>query len=99
MISAVFCATGLLASALTNTPVVAAFGGLVFNLLLFDLPSRRGLLDSELWRGLVDSLDLREYIGTFASGVVDTAALVLFAAWTAMVLFLATRTVESRRWR
>jgi ABC-2 type transport system permease protein len=99
LISAVFCATGLFASALTSTPIVAAFGGLVFNLLLFDLPSRRGLIDSDVWRGLVDSLNLGEYIGTFASGVVDTAALVLFVAWTAMILFLATRAVESRRWR
>lgn len=99
LISAVFCATGLLASAMTNTPIVAAFAGLVFNLLVFDLPSRRGLIDADVWRDLVDSLNVAEYLGYFANGVVDTAALVLFVAWTAMLLFLATRLVESRRWR
>jgi hypothetical protein len=40
-----------------------------------------------------------EQMEDFALGLVDLRPLVLYASGTALVLFLTTRIVESRKWR
>jgi hypothetical protein len=40
-----------------------------------------------------------EQMEDFALGLVDVRPLVLYASGTALVLFLTTRIVESRKWR
>ena len=37
--------------------------------------------------------------GSFTMGSLDTAHLAFFLVWTAFFVFLATRLLESRRWR
>lgn len=50
--------------------------------------------------GLLANMDaVRHFQRSFQRGILDTAELVFFLSWTAFFLFLATRSLEARRWR
>lgn len=98
--SALFCAIGLFASSLTSTPVVAACAAVVFSLVVVLAPMLALLTDAAWLRAAVARVDVRAHLQeSFLLGLVDSAHVVFFAAWTALFLFLATRAVEARRWR
>ena len=98
--SGLFCAIGLFASSLTNTPVLSAFAAVLINLAIVIAPLL-GQLHDERWihRALerVDVLD--HHRSSFLLGVLDSSYVVFFVAWTALFLFLTVRTLETRRWR
>lgn len=100
--STLFCAVGMVASALSSTPLLAAFLGFVFNLMLLVLPIAAGSLGGEiggLLVGLGERLNIPLHLQTsFMRGAFDTADVFFFGAWTALFLFAAVRLVEARRW-
>lgn len=101
-VSALFAALGLVASALSSTPLVAATLAIIANLFVVFLPilahGARGLAP-ELLGGAAQWVDVKAHMqGSFLTGAIDTGHLVFFAAWTFALLFLAVRVVESRRW-
>jgi len=101
--SALFCALGLVSSAASGTPLVAAFLATVVNVLVLVGPiflrSVHGVARGPLlWIAMRIDV-LARFQQSFMTGALDTAHLVFFVAWTAAVLFLAVRLVESRRWR
>lgn len=97
--SALFCAIGLLSSAGFGTPILAAFVGLIANIIVLLLPMLARLAARDWVREAVDLVNVSAHFDTFLRGVVDTSALVFFVVWTAVLLFLATRLIEVRRWR
>lgn len=103
LVSGLFVSIGLLWSAATSTPLLAAFLALLTNLaLVFLVPlasrSLRGL-PADLVQSVVDRVDVVSHLqSSFLRGVLDTGHLAFFLAWTAALLFLAVRVVESRRW-
>lgn len=102
LVSALFSALGLVASALFATPLLAAFMAILLNIALFGLPflarSWRGPLFERL-STLLERLDLLAHFqGSFLAGALDSTHVLFFLAWTAAALFLAVRVVESRRW-
>ncbi|HUR28864.1 MAG TPA: ABC transporter permease [Planctomycetota bacterium] len=101
--SALFCGIGLVASAGTSTPLLAAFLAFVANIVLLLLPFLKDLAGAspENWRGAVfRRIDVISRLrGSFTMGVIDSSHVVFFLVWTAFCVFLATRLVESRRWR
>lgn len=103
LISALFCAIGLVASAGTSTPILAAFLAFVFNVGLLSLPSLGGYFGVERDHWLVSALAqldvLAHYQTSFLVGLLDTRQVVFFVAWIAFFVFLATRILETRRWR
>ena len=103
LVSTLFCAIGLVASAGTSTPLLAAFLAFVFNVVLLLLPFLAQLLGAlpDNWRGAFSRrIDVIARVqGSFTMGVIDSSHVVFFVAWTAFCVFLATRLVESRRWR
>jgi ABC-2 type transport system permease protein len=102
LVSALFSALGLIASALFATPLLAAFMAILVNIALFGLPFlartwRGGVL--EHLAGFFEHIDLLAHFqGSFLAGALDTTHVLFFVAWTAAALFLAVRLVESRRW-
>ncbi|MEZ5976047.1 MAG: ABC transporter permease [Planctomycetota bacterium] len=56
---------------------------------------------AEAWLGnAIESMDVLKHFGqSFLPGVFDSAELVFFLTWTGFFLFLAIRSLESRRWR
>ncbi|MCY2961492.1 MAG: ABC transporter permease [Planctomycetota bacterium] len=98
--SALFSAIGLCASAMTSTPIVAAFGAIVLNLVFVTAPLLAGLSDQTWVRAAVARVDVIDHHkGSFLAGVLDTSYVAFFAAWTAFFVFVAVRAVEARRWR
>lgn len=100
--SMLFCAVGMVASALSSTPLLAAFLGFIFNMMLLLLPIAAGTLGGEvgaLLVGLGTRLNVFLHLQTsFMRGAFDTADLFFFLAWTGLFLFAAVRLVEARRW-
>ena len=93
-------AVGLLTSALTKNQVVAALMSFAVLFLLlvvvgFWLP---GLASGDR-ATFLKAVSPQEHMADFARGLVDVRPLVLYASGTALVLFLTTRVVESRKWR
>ena len=102
-VSALFCAIGILWSALSSTPLLAAFLALLTNLtLVFLVPLlQRSLLGipRAAVRAVVEKIDVVAHLqSSFLRGVIDSGHLAFFFAWTAAILFLAVRSIESRRW-
>ena len=53
----------------------------------------------DVWQKLLTHINVLEHFEDFAKGVFDTSSLVYFVSGTAFFLFLAAKTLESRRWR
>lgn len=101
LVGGLFVAIGLAASALSDTPLVAAFLASVVNLAFFfgTKLASGARARSELVDAVFAKLDVTAaYQGSFQTGALDSAHVVFFLAWTAAFLFLAVRLVESRRW-
>lgn len=93
-----FTAVGLLCSALTDSPLLAAFSCFV----LLVLSSLGGVLADGARTAageLAGRLSVLQQLRPFTQGVVDSGALVHVLAVTAGLLFLTQRVLESRRWR
>jgi ABC-2 type transport system permease protein len=104
LLSGLFCALGLVASALTATPLVAAFLGFALNLVIvFVVPRLDFFLPNwkpETLEALTHRIDVvARYAQSFQKGIFDSADLGFFAVWTALALFVCVRLVETRRWR
>ncbi len=101
-VSGLFSAIGLICSALSGTPLLAAFLAILSNLVLFMVPTgarmARGVLhEPALW--IADRIDVRAHFdGSFQTGALDSSHVLFFVVWTALGVFLAVRIVESRRW-
>jgi ABC-2 type transport system permease protein len=99
---ALFSAVGLFASALSGTPLLAAFLATLANLALVFLPFASGGVHGFAPR-VFDWIARRVNVigafqGSFLTGALDSAHAVFFLAWTGVFLFAATRAVEARRW-
>jgi len=98
--SGLFVGVGLFASSITSTPIVAAFGAIVLNLVFVTAPLLAGLSDQPWVRRAVASVDVIDHHkGAFLTGVLDTSYVVFFVSWSGFFVFLAIRAVEARRWR
>ena len=97
-----FLALGCFASALTRSQMAAAMIAFVLGVSLFSF----GFLAKAVpagaleWEAQVISyLNLFDQMDDFARGVVDTRAVIFYASFTFLFLFLTLRLVESRRWK
>jgi ABC-2 type transport system permease protein len=103
LVSALFSAIGLLCSAGTGTPLLAAFLAFVGNVALLSLPFLPGLLelpDDHLAYRIVAELDvIAHFQSSFLMGVLDSRHVVFFLVWTGFFVLLAARILEARRWR
>jgi len=97
--SSLFCALGLLFSALTSTPLLAAYLGVVTNLTILVVPFLVAAAGSNWLGTIVKPIDvIAHFQSSFLIGVLDTGVVVFFLAWTAAFLFLSARVLEARRW-
>jgi ABC-2 type transport system permease protein len=103
LVSGLLVAIGLVCSALSSTPLIAAFLATVANIVVVFLPTLAGNLrgaPGELVAAVVSRVDVMAHLqGSFMTGALDSAHVVFFLAWIGALLFLAVRIVESRRWR
>ena len=102
LVSALFSAVGLAASALSSTPLLAAFLATLANVVLVFLPllgsTARGVRAETLKRALGKLDVMSHFQGSFQTGALDSAHLVFYVAWTGVFLFLTVRLIERHRW-
>jgi ABC-2 type transport system permease protein len=97
LMGAMFLAVGLFASSLTENQIVAAV--VAFGILLtFWIVGWTAEFAGGSLGAVLTHLSILEHNDTFAKGVLDTKDVIYYVNFTALALFLAQRSLESRRW-
>ncbi len=101
LFGAFFISFGGLASAMTESQMVAAMLSLLMGMALFALSYVAGPgFSGGSWQEQVMSrFGFFEQMQEFAHGVVDTRSVLLLLSLTFFFMFLTLRVVESRRWK
>jgi ABC-2 type transport system permease protein len=92
-------AIGVLASAVTQNQVVAAVFAFVINLVLWVISAAGQVAGSSVVTQVLNQMGFFEHTLNFWRGVIDTNDMVYFVSVMALALFIATRVLETRRWR
>lgn len=98
LMGGLFVSVGLLVSSVTKNQVVAAVIGIVFLIILWVVGFLSSYGDGWFYEAL-------RYAGTFdhwesfTKGIVDTRDVIYYLSFTALILFITVRNVESRKWR
>ncbi len=91
-------AVGMLASSLTSNQIVAAV--VAFGItLLFTVIDRVSTVLTGTVATILDQFSLTTHYDAFSRGVIATNDVAYYLVLTFVFLFLATRSLESRRWR
>lgn len=99
LLGALFIATGVLASALTENQIVAAFVSFGLLLLVWLLGGVGSVLGDSPAGAILSYLSFIEHYDRLVRGLVDTKDLVYYLSGLVLMLFLAHRVVESQRWK
>lgn len=98
-IGALFLAAGVFASALSRNQIVAALATFAMLMVFFSFGLLEGLFQGEAVREAFGYMNLWQQMEDFSRGIVDTRRLVFYASVTLLFLFLASRTLEAKKWR
>ena len=99
LLGALFLSVGVLASALTENQIVAAFVSFGLLLFLWLLAGVGSLLGDTPAGQIISYLSFMEHYDHLVRGLVDTRDLVYFVSALVLTLFLTHRVVDSTRWR
>lgn len=98
LLGAACMAAGLMASSVTANQIVSAVIGFGVLILLWVINGAAGFLTG-VPKDVVNYLSMPDHFGDFASGIIDTKHVIYYLSLTALFLFLAVRSLETRRWR
>jgi len=90
---------GILASSMTQNQVIAAVLSVAIILVLWVISAVGQLMRSLAATQVLNQLGFFEHTTNFWRGVIDTNDMVYFVSLMALMLFIATRILETRRWR
>jgi ABC-2 type transport system permease protein len=93
-----FVSMGLFISSLTNNQMVAGAASFVVFLLLWII-SWFGESVGPTLASILSYLSITEHFDDFSKGIIDTKHVVFYLSFIAFGLFLATKSVDSDRWR
>jgi len=99
LLGGLFLAIGLLASALTENQIVAAFVSFGLLLFLWLLAGLGSLLGDTAAGQIISYISYMDHYDKLARGLIDTKDLVYFGSAIVLMLFLAHRVVDSARWK
>ena len=99
LLGALFLATGVLASALTENQIVAAFLSFGFLIVFWLLGAVGTILGDTALGQVISYLSFIEHFDRMVRGLIDTKDLVYYLSGLVFMLFLAHRVVESQRWK
>jgi ABC-2 type transport system permease protein len=94
-----YVAIGTLASALTESPVLAVLLGLIFNVGLWFLGALFEDADLPFFQALHEHLSIGNHFVNFLKGGIHVASLAFFLSVMAFCVFATQRVIESSRWR
>lgn len=99
LLGALYVAVGVFASCLTKHQLLAALLGMgflsIFSLLVDAFAAWKG----GVWRSVLSYINIFYHFQDFSKGILDSKSIVFFLSGTVFFLFLAVKTLESRRWR
>jgi ABC-2 type transport system permease protein len=99
LLGALFLATGVLASAMTENQIVAAFLSFGLLIMIWLLGALGSVLGDTPMGAVISYLSFIEHFDRLVRGLVDTKDLVYYVSGMVLMLFLAHRVVESQRWK
>ena len=91
-------AVGILGSSLSSNQIVAAVLGTAV-LLFFSFINRVAAIVEGTPAEILNGLSMNTRLTDFVRGIIDTSHIVYFLSIVAIFLFLAIRSLETRRWR
>ena len=91
-------AIGLMASSLSGNQIVAAVVGIGI-LLTLSFIDRIASIVEGLAADVLNGVSMNAHFTDFARGVIDTSHVVYYISMAAVFLFIAVRSLETRRWR
>jgi ABC-2 type transport system permease protein len=95
---AVFLAIGVLVSSMTENQIVAGFGTFGVLLAFWVVGWGADFAGGNL-RSVLQYLSIGDHLDSFTRGLIDTKDLVYYLSGVALALFLALRSLESKRWK
>ena len=98
-IGSVFLAVGLFASTLSRSQLVAALVTFVILIPLFTFGLLENMTNSPILKQVFGYLNIWQHMDEFGKGIVDTRRLVYYASLSGFLLFLASRSLELKKWR
>jgi ABC-2 type transport system permease protein len=99
LMGALFLAIGLLASAVTENQIIAAFLSFGILLSVWLMGAMGSILGDTMVGNTISYLSFIEHYDRLVRGLVDTKDLVYYASGILFMLFLTHRVVESQRWK
>lgn len=100
LVYALFLAVGVFTSALTETPILSGFLAIMIELALFFVIMLRHYVAGPVAETIGDRYAIYNILSeSLLKGVIDSAHLLFFFSAIALFLFIATRSLEFRRWR
>jgi len=98
LLGAAFVAVGLLASAVTESQIVAVIISFAMLLIFFVIGfAARG--QQGFWQGFFDYLSITNHLEDFVRGIIKVSSVVYYLSLVFVGLFLTYRVVEAQRWR
>lgn len=98
LVGATFIALGLLISALTENQMVAAVGTLTASALLLGASLANSYINFTPLRMVLSWISIYSRFSNFNQGYFDIAALIYYASFAFVCLFVTVRIYEKRRW-
>jgi len=99
LLGGLFLATGVLASAMTENQIIAAFLSFGLLILVWLMGALGGVLGDTAIGNSISYLSFIEHYDRLVRGLVDSKDLVYYVSGIILMLFLAHRVVESQRWK
>lgn len=99
LLGALFISVGLLASAITENQIVAAFLSFGMLLLIWLISGLGALLGDTMLGQIISYVSFMDHYDRLVRGLIDTKDLVYFFSSLVFMLFLTHRVVESTRWK
>ncbi len=99
LLGGLFLATGVLASAMTENQIVAAFLSFGLLILVWLMGALGGIFGDTSLGNSISYLSFLEHHDRLVRGLVDSKDLIYYVSGIILMLFLAHRVVESQRWK
>ena len=98
-VGALFLAVGVFASSLARNQIVAALATFAMLMAFFSFGMLEGLFETPWLKDALGYMNLWQHMEDFSRGIVDSRRLVFYASATLLFLFLASRSLEAKKWR
>ena len=99
LLSGVYVASGLFASSMTESVVLAVIMGVIFNFMIWFVGQSLSGSQTQWVANVADYLSVGPHLVNFLKGTLKVSSVVFFVSVIAFFVFLSQRVIESARWR